>query len=252
MYTDKITSRILSSDKLISYLTNNKPAVGFCISGSRMFNLQDENSDYDINVIIDNTHSQEIKQFTSYTTAPVLYFKDTETNTKIHWYYHTESEILNKNLYHFNLWIVEFYYATLYDYKANAISIINDEKYKNFINNTLYKQYKKSLLKLKLRYNSTIKSFKYLSTNDFGNMFIKDYYHLCLISLLIQNKSVAEYKNALIALRNYAKRNAKKFSDTIYTDFDPTIMLFAQKNIEWLSNYFDTIEPEKDEALTSI
>ena len=83
-------------------------------------------------------------------------------------------------------------------------------------------------------------------------MFIKDYYHLCLISILIQNKSVAEYKNALIALRNYAKRNAKKFSDTIYTDFDPTIILFAQKNIEWLSNYFDTIEPEKDEALASI
>ena len=252
MYTDKITDRIFSSNKLVSYLTNNKTAIGFCISGSRMFNLQDESSDYDIDVILDDIYKQEIEQFDSYTTSPILYFKDTENNIKIHWYYHTESEILRKNLYHFNLWIVEFYYATLYDYKANAISIINNEKYKNFINNTLYKQYKKSLLELKLSYNSTIKSFKYLSTNDFGNVFRKDIYHLCIISLLIQNKSIAEYKNALIALRNYAKRNAKKFSDTIYTDFDPIIILFAQKNIEWLSNYFDTIEQEEDKTIIAI
>ena len=74
MYTDKITSRILSSDKLISYLTNNKPAVGFCISGSRMFNLQDESSDYDIDVILDDIYKQEIEQFDSYTTSPILYF----------------------------------------------------------------------------------------------------------------------------------------------------------------------------------
>ena len=239
MYQDILINKILENKQLFNYIKQNSTIIGVFVGGSNLFGLADEDSDYDLDVILDDSNYDRIVSLSTLSDAPNVYFKDTKTGKKIHWYYQTVSNITGQKQHHYKFWLAELYFATRSSYENITIKIFDINKYNYFFNTTLPATFKTCIKAIAERYLQLLIDSSVYSDHLFANTFIKDHYHLCLLNCLRKNGALSETdKNNLIILKQYARRNKTRLTSVEYNDFDPNIIAFAKQNLIELLNYF--------------
>lgn len=233
-------TEMFNNDRFLKYIKLNHEIKAVYIGGSRMFNLDNEDSDYDINILVADVY---FKDLFDRLNVPILYAK--QENISIHWYYVSYEFRINNQYsnYIYDIWMCQLYYGLK---NKNNIIKIYDEEYFNQYLQYINDNYKKHILNVKHMYSNLINRFIY--EEDYLkiiNNIDKIIYFLCLLGYLCSNTKIN--KEMLLEIKKYAKRNYLRFSfDTINILDDNMINMIkeAKTILIMLSNYLKDIEEE--------
>lgn len=196
---------LFDDENFLKYLKLNHDIKAIFIGGSRMFDLNSEDSDYDINIVVSDEYFK--KQFDSVNT-PILYAK--YKGHGVHWYYVSPDFKINNKYsnYILDIWQVELYYGLK---NKNNIIKIYDEEYFEKYKKSIEQSFNTNLLLIKNKYTSFMISASKTNSNILlANNITKFHYFLYVLSYLITNKKMnVDY---IKAIKKIAKFNDRKFS----------------------------------------
>lgn len=198
---DSIIKKILSNPQLLNIISENKKICGIVMGGSRMLNLESSDSDYDLNIIMNDQDAKEINSKYEDIDVPNAYF--VIDGFTVHWHYMSASQLVGFAKYHRIFWQIESYYGWQ---KNDNYLLINDKEVVEQTYNTIKKRFKKHLILLKEQYNNLILNI--INNNTIQYHVYKDLYHLCIISCLVNN--ITLNKQLLLKLKKYCAQNSSK------------------------------------------
>jgi len=228
--TTKEIKDLLNNENFLKYIKLNHDIKAIYIGGSRMFDLNDEKSDYDINIVVDDMY---YKSLFDNMNAPILYAKYNGIN--IHWYYISPDFKIHNQYsdYILDIWQLEQYYGLK---NPDNIIKIYDEEYFNKFKQKLTDEYDDHLLKVKNKYSSFILSSCLIESNvDLYNSINKLHYFLCLLFYLLNNETIdVEF---LKFIKKIAKFNRSSFSFEKLRELDNE----KNNNVDKLRNIFSKL-----------
>lgn len=234
--TDNEIKKIILSEECFNFMTFPYDAKAIIYGGSRMLGLENDESDFDLNILISDEELSEVKDRFNESCGVSNYFVDSETEKSIHWYYISENLNAPRYFWYHDLyWEIEANFAYTKD-NDNVILLVKDKEKLYKFYDTIYKRFKKNLILLK---DNDYEKINYIIKNNFELLAMdKDIYHLCVISCLLNN--IAFDKEKLSELKHICKENASIMTFT-KIKLNDTISNYAIDLLVKLKEYLDKI-----------
>lgn len=166
----------LTNSKFYRMLFDGKDVVMIYIAGSRIYNVLDDRSDYDI-VVITNNDDQD------YPNEYLIY-----KGKKVHWYWRNIDNFIETG----KTYTMRYYGNVLFSYICEDCIIYKNEKYTDRINQLLERKHEIGLNGAKLFYESQkqlIESICKKSRIDESD-YTKFLCHLCVTSYYVLNEPI--------------------------------------------------------------
>ena len=105
MNYDSIIQKLLTSTALLKIMSNNYSIKGILLGGSRLLELESPQSDYDLNILIEESDFQTWNFYTKSLSFPPIYFK--VEDKLVHWYYTSDVTLPSSSIQHRDFWVIE-------------------------------------------------------------------------------------------------------------------------------------------------
>ena len=222
----KITEQAIYNT-LEAIIKKRYKVAAILFGGSRVINLQNSDSDYDLTVLLEPESFQQAEldsKIFGHSIPEYITYND----KLVHWYYTSPNCEQNK-FYHFDLWAIEavYGYATYNSILKvwNSVTLI---KYMQSLKNYLPTALDNCLS----MYAEIISKIIEKPLQEIGFEITKEVYHLCAINLLLKNGTLTEQDRAFLKMvKTYAKQNNTFISTRLQNTHDVAVIKKVKSNI---------------------
>ena len=206
------------------------------VGGSRVINLQNSDSDYDLTVLLEPESFQQAelnaKVFGHSIPEYIKY-----NGKLVHWYY-TSPDCKQNKFYHFDLWTIEAVYGyAIYNSVLKVWDATTLTKYMQSLKNYLPMALDNCLS----MYKEIISAIIEKPLQEIGFEITKEVYHLCAINILLKNGVLTEQDRGFLkTVKTYAKQNNTFISTRLQNTYDLAIIKKVKSNITELQQNAET------------
>jgi hypothetical protein len=231
----KITEQAIYNT-LEAIIKKRYKVAAILFGGSRVINLQNSASDYDLTVLLEPESFQQAEldaKVFGHSIPEYIKYND----NLIHWYY-TSPDCEQNKFYHFDLWSIEAVYG--YATYNSILKVWNSTTLAKYMQSL--KNYLPTALDNCLSmYKELIASIIEKPLLETGFEITKEVYHLCTINILLKNGVLTEQDRVFLkTVKTYAKQNDTFISTRLQNTYDLEVIKKVKLNITELQQNAET------------